>query len=169
MKPLILSLILILSSCAVLDSIGTDTSRTDSQRVTVAIESMPYDQLSIECSQWPNAIACTTATGVYVQGRPKRTVIRLTVQYLNWADLGDRCGRFTGHGSCYSGGTLYTSSKYNDSYHIAGIGDLLDDNFNLNLDFNRRSDLGHEFYTHIMENGKDSKYGSSTPHIVGNF
>ena len=158
---------LILTTCAGLDRLGTDDSRTDAVHTVFAIESMPYDQLAKKCREWPTARACTIGTSIYVQGESKRTVVIFTTQFLNWADLGDKCGRFTGTGSCYEGGILYTSSGYGnyDRYRMGGIGDEIDIAFGLGIEFNHRSYFGHEVYTHILGIGQDARYISGPPHI----
>jgi len=126
-------------------------------QVTFAIESMPYKELAVKCAKWPTAIACTT-DAVYVQGKPKRTVIMIGVEYLTWKQLGKLCKST----SCYKDGTLYTSSKYSpqDKGRMGELGDILNTAFNLGLGFNRCTDAGHEFYTHILGNGTDARKGT---------
>jgi len=68
MKSLIAILLITLSSCATLDSIGNDQSRTDSVNVLFAVESVSVDKLDDVCSQWGVVAACTTDTTAYVQG-----------------------------------------------------------------------------------------------------
>jgi hypothetical protein len=160
-----LILLLLITGCSFIDQPGN--GRTDSVQVVVAVESMPYSDLAIECARWENARACTTETGIYVQGSPKRTVIRFKVQYLDYRALGDKCGRFTGNGSCYEDGTLYTSSNYTGD-KVAGMGDLIDEAFDLGLAFNYRESLGHELHTHILGNGTDPRYGRGSRTILGN-
>ena len=166
MRTLIALLAILLTSCAALDRMGTDTSRTDAVYVDVVIESLPYAQLREKCAQWPNAVACTVKPAIYVQGEPKRTPVKFTVQFLNWADIGDKCGRFTGNGLCFEDNTLYTSSGYTSPYRLGAIGDEIDKAFNLGLDFNRRANLGHEMNVHILKVGQDPTHTNGTPHLM---
>jgi len=148
MKTLLLTLTLafILSACAALDNIG-DTSRTDSVSLYAVVESVSYAQLQAICYPRP-ALACTKDGRMYVQGDFPTSSLKLTVQYLSWGDLGDKCGRFTGEPTCYAQGTLYTSSTYliTDDYNNEVVGKILADA--MGIDFggeNRERQAGHEF------------------------
>ena len=130
------------------------------QQVTFTLETMPYEQLAEKCAEYPRSVACTDGI-VYVQGEESRKVIMLNVEYLNWADINAKCKT----GSCFDNGTLYTSASYSaqDRFRMGEIGDELNMEFGLNLDFNRRAQLGHEVYTHILGNSQDEKYANGAP------
>jgi hypothetical protein len=133
-------------------------SRTDSQTATFAVESGPYSLIADKCAQWPQAVACTT-DAVYVQGPAKRTVVTLKTQHMAYNALGVKCGILFGKGSCYKNGALYTSSNYDggDTFRMGEIGDELSEAFNLGLEYNRASQLGHEVFVHILGNSRDPK------------
>jgi len=151
MKTLLFTIAItfILSGCALVDGIG-DTSRTDAVNVLVAVETAPVGTLNTVCSKRAS-IACFVNETIYLQGEPATYSLDITVQYLSWADLGDKCGRFTGGPACYEDLTLYTSSNYSlgNEYQTGVIGDMLADALGIDIGLNRRTQLGHEFL-HLM-------------------
>ncbi len=166
MKYLILAIIL--SGCAVLDSIG-DTSRTDSVSVRAAVQLATTATVAAKCYPRP-ALACFDDGVIYVQGDPLTplVIMKLTVQYLSWADLGDKCGRVRGNPSCYANGTLYTSSNYGirDDKNNGAVGDILAEAMGLKIGLNRRTQLGHEFQ-HLL-GASDPDWVEGSKHL-GSF
>ena len=151
-----LFLIMVLSACAAIDNIG-DTSRTDAVQVRLNVETVSAVELAVLCTK-PSYLACFTSGVLYLQGIPDTYSLKLIVQYLSWADLGDKCGRFTGGPACYEGNTLFLSSttSLNNGYQTGVIGDLLAEQMGIEIGLNRRAQLGHEFL-HAL--GKlDSRY-----------
>jgi len=167
MKTLLITLTLafILSGCAALDNIG-DESRTDAVSVRATIEQVSYAELQAICYPRP-ALACFDNGTIYVQGDGNTTTMKLTVQYLSWGDLGDKCGRVTGGPSCYENGTLYTSSTHSltNAANNGAIGDILAEAMNLDIGLNRRTQLGHEFQ-HLL-GAEDSPFVGGSSHLGG--
>jgi len=150
MKYILLTIIILaLSACDLIDSIG-DTSRTDAVKVLVTVETVSVATLNTVCSK-PTSIACFVNETIYLQGEPATYSLDITVQYLSWADLGDKCGRFTGGPACYEDLTLYMSSNYSlgNEYQTGVIGDMLAEALGIDIGLNRRTQLGHEFL-HLM-------------------
>jgi len=163
---LLTTALLALSACAFIDNIG-DTSRTDAVDVLVTVETASVGTLDATCSK-PTSIACFVNETIYLQGEPATYSLDITVQYLSWADLGDKCGRFTGGPTCYEDLTLYMSSNYSlgNEYQTGVIGDMLADALGIDIGLNRRVQLGHEFL-HLM-GATDPDWVEGSKHI-GSF
>ncbi len=144
MKLLLLALAIALSGCAALDNIG-DTSRTDAVSILVTVETVSVANLDVICNKRAT-IACFVGDHIYLQGEPGVYSMEITVQYLSWADIGDKCGRFTGGPACYEDATLYTSSTYslNNEYQLGVIGDLVAEAMGIDIGLNLRVQLGEE-------------------------
>ena len=151
-----LFVIMALSACAAIDNIG-DTSRTDAVQVRLNVATVSAAELAALCTK-PSYLACYTGGNIYLQGEPGSYTLKLIVQYLSWADLGDKCGRFTGGPACYEGNTLYLSSttSINNGYQTGVIGDLLAEQMGIDIGSNRREQFGHELL-HVLGQ-KDSRY-----------
>ncbi len=104
--------------------------RTDLITVRLTVETVK--DISAHCP--PRAIACMTDV-VYIQGEPNTSTILLNVQFVEW-----------GNKPYYEDGTLYTYAYPSDNRYAMGlVGDLLAEAMALDIGFNRRASLGHEF------------------------
>lgn len=165
MRLLILIAVIALSGCAFIDEIG-DTSQVSTVQAQVTVELVSATELSAICNK-RTAIACYVNERIYLQGEAGTYSADITVEYLSWGDLGDKCGRFTGGSSCYEDGTIFTSSTYglNNAYHTGVIGDLLAAAMGIDIGLNRREQLGHEVF-HLL-GVKDPDHVSGTANLGG--
>ncbi len=156
MKTLTILITILLTACVpykrdgvwVTESLFTTPDvRTDLVQTRVTVEVMSYDQLAIKCAEWPRAVACATADGhINLQGEPATHTMLLNVQFMDWGDIGDKCGRFK-EPACHDSTTLYLYEyDITDPYKMGVIGDHLAHMMNINVGMNRRHSLGHELF-----------------------
>lgn len=112
--------------------------RTDLITVQLTVEVMP--SIVEKCAEWSPAIACATNNRVYIQGTPQTATMLMDVQFTEWGDK-----------PRYEDGTLYTYAypTIGHNYEMGLVGDLLADALDLDIGFNRRKNLGHEFMAHV--------------------
>ena len=82
------------------------------------------DTLDKVCAKWGYVAACTVNRIAYVQGEPQVVTMKLSSEYINNLPINE--GR---------------------------AGDMLAEKLGLDLGFNSREDLGHEFRSHVLGYG----------------
>ena len=136
-------LILFIASCVSLPD------RTDLVNTQFTLDVMPLsDPTWAKCDQQPNAVACGRTDHVYIQGKPAQYELAIPVQFLSWNALWEQCNAY----ACIQDGTLFTYPylTYEHDLEMGIIGDLLVNEFDIiDIGFNRRTNLGHEFMAHV--------------------
>ena len=143
-------LILFIASCVSIPD------RTDLVSTQFTLDVTNYAGMREACAELTNLFACGRTDHVTIQGKPGRYEIAIPVQFLSWSDLWERCNGY----ACIEDGTLYTY-PYPTTEHdleMGVIGDLLADEFGIDIGLNRRTQLGHEFMAHVVPLGHPRGY-----------
>jgi len=121
-------LILLLTGCVTYKKSGEwvtepffNFQKTQVISVRITVHVVDRDTLDKVCSKWGIVAACTINGTAYIQGKPQNVTMKLSPEYINSLPINE-----------------------------AAAGDKLTEKLGLELEFNQRADLGHEFKAHIM-------------------